>query len=237
MSQDGSGGPDQPNLPPKQSKDQSIFDKHTHKNPEVRARQLRIMKLASGVFGAFLVLLAIIWVSPIGARIGAQLAAQVRSDLTQPTATPTLDLSSLDVASPTPPPTATTLYGGETFSQTLPTVTPKPQNTATAAAIEATVAAEIENGTPAASGSDGEGGSGSESSSGGSGAIFVTLEPTVPPLQSPTPLPTREIVNFASSGSDLPTLEFELDPRCADELTQADYVLCVVGLTTTPIEP
>lgn len=233
MSQDGSNAPNQSNTPPEKSEDTSIFDKHRHKNPEVRARQLRIMKIGSGIFGAFLILLAIIWVSPIGARIGAQLAAQVRSDLTQPTATPTLDLSSLDVSSPTPPPTATTLYGGETYSETLPTITPKPQNTATAVAIEATIAAEIENGTPAASEADSD----SESGSGGSGAIFVTLEPTVPPLQSPTPLPTREVVNFASSGSDLPTLEFELDPRCADEPTQADYVLCVVGLTTAPIEP
>lgn len=235
MSQDDFNIPDQPDHSKQNREDKNIFDKHTHKNPEIRERQLRIMKISSGVVGAVLVLLGIIWISPIGARIAAQLAAQVRSDLTQPTPTATLDLSSLDVASPTPPPTATTLYGGETFSQELPTVTPKPKNTATAAAIEATVAAEIESGTPVADGPDSENGSGT--GEGQSGAIFVTLEPTVPPLQSPTPLPTRKVVNFAAEGTDLPTLDYKLDPRCEKEPTRAEYVLCVVRLATSPIEP
>ncbi|MFK7800054.1 MAG: hypothetical protein AB8G95_00345 [Anaerolineae bacterium] len=232
MSQDDFNNPDSSDHS-KNQEDKSIFDKHTHKNPEVRERQLRVMKISSGVLGAFLILLGIIWVSPIGARIAAQLAAQVKDDLTQPTPTATLDLSSLNVASPTPPPTATTLYGGETFSQELPTVTPKPKNTATAAAIEATLAAELENGTPAATGQSLD----PDSGEGGAGAIFVTLEPTVPPLESPTPLPTREVINFASSASDLPTLDYELDPRCINEPTRVDYVLCVVRLATSPIEP
>ena len=205
--------------------EQSIFDRHNYKNAEVRARQIRIAKIIAGAFGVLLILGIIAWLSPIGARFVSQLTAQVQSDLTQATPTPTIDLSSLDVASPTPPPTATTLYGGETFSQTLPTVTPTPENTATAVAIQETQEAAIALGTPEATATVQE------------GAIFVTVEPTVPPLDTPTPLPTREVVNFTSAGSELPTLDYELDPRCADEPTQAAYVLCVVGLAQTPIEP
>ena len=205
--------------------EQSIFDRHQYKNSEARARQIRITKIIAGAFGVLVLLGIIVLITPFGARFISQLTAQVQSDLTQPTLTPTIDLSSLDVASPTPPPTATTLYGGETFSQTLPTVTPTPANTATAVAIEQTREASIALGTPEATTAAQE------------GAIFVTPEPTVPPLNTPTPLPTREVVNFTSAGSELPTLDFERDPRCANEPTQAAYVLCVVRLAETPIEP
>lgn len=210
---------------PIKEKEQSIFDRHQYKNSEVRVRQIRIAKIVAGAFGVLILLGIVVWISPFGARFISQLTAQVQSDLTQPTPTATIDLSSLDVASPTPPPTATTLYGGETFSQTLPTVTPTPKNTATAVAIEQTKAASIALGTPEVTATVKE------------GAIFVTVEPTVPPLNTPTPLPTREVVNFTSSGSELPTLDYERDPRCANEPTQAAYVLCVVGLAQTPIEP
>ena len=204
---------------------QSIFDRHQYKNSEARARQIRIIKIIASAFGVWIILGILILITPFGVRFISQLRAQVQSDLTQPTPTPTIDLSSLDVASPTPPPTATTLYGGETFSQTLPTLTPTPANTATAVAIEQTKAASIALGTPEATATAQQ------------GAIFVTVEPTIPPLNTPTPLPTREVVNFTAAGSELPTLDYERDARCTGEPTQAAYILCVVRLAETPIEP
>lgn len=220
MSKDNSNKPN-----PTSADSESVFDKHQHKNPELRARQLRLIKLASIGVGAILISAVIAWISPIGARIATQIALQLKGDLALPTPTATIDLSSLNVSSPTPPPTATTLYGGETFSQELPTLASTPLNEATAAVLQLTQSAEIESGTPSAT------------SVSKSGAIFVTLEPTVPPLQSPTPLPTRAVTNFAAAGSNLPTLEFELDPRCIKEPTHVEYIYCVVRLAETAIEP
>ncbi|MEM8861855.1 MAG: hypothetical protein AAGD96_26330 [Chloroflexota bacterium] len=191
----------------RQEPDNSVFDQFQYRNPEIRRRQLRILRLSATGIGVITVLGIIAVLSPLGARFIMNITEAIAGDLEQPTATATLDISSITASSPTPPPTATTLFGGQTYAAEIATVD---------AEEKATLAAER---TP-------EPGETPQES-----AIFFTPEPTIPPLDSPTPLPTRGAVDFASEGGgDLPTLAAQLDPRCADQPTREEYVYCIVRL-------
>ncbi|MEM9773852.1 MAG: hypothetical protein AAF902_04685 [Chloroflexota bacterium] len=191
----------------RQQPEDSIFDKQKRRNPEMRRRQLRILKLTGIGIGALFLLGLIAFLSPIGARFVMNVTQAIAGDLEQPTATPTLDLSGIVVASPTPPPTATTLFGGQTYEAEIATADAERRGIVTV------------DGTPISKGTPQQ------------GAIFVTLEPTLAPTDTPTPLPTREAVNFAQTETgELPTLSARLDPRCAEEPTPQDYIYCVVRL-------
>ena len=187
--------------------EQSIFDKHKHRNPEIRRQQFRVIRLTGITIGSIFLIGVIAFLSPIGARFIKNVAEAIAGDLEQPTATPTLDLAGIAVSSPTPPPTATTLYGGQTYAAEIATADAEKKGIVT---IDGT---PISEGTPQ------------------TGAIFFTPEPTIAPTDTPTPLPTREVVDFTQKPEgDLPTLAARLDPRCADQPTRQEYIYCVVDL-------
>ena len=113
-------------------RDDSIFDRHKHKNQEKRERLFRTIRMVLIGIG-FIVLGYVIY---RGVIVGARVAAGLVEDLEAETPTATFDLSSLDVASPTPPPTATFLYGGSTYEHELEEVDPDdPDATPRAGAI------------------------------------------------------------------------------------------------------